>query len=105
MKTYLEQNKNYHPIYHSLQIQNEKMTLGELDFLFFDYRENKWIHLELICKFYVFTGNDNFNQFEHWVGPNLKDRLDFKVEKLNRHQLQICQRPEARELFNKLNID
>ncbi|RRO14387.1 DUF1853 family protein [Flavobacteriaceae bacterium 14752] len=105
IKTYLDQNKNYSPIYHSLQIQDNKTTLGELDFLFFDHQKNKWIHLELICKFYVFIGDEKKTDLEAWIGPNLKDRLDYKVEKLKTHQLQICQRPEAQKLLNKLNID
>ncbi len=105
IKAYLDQNKNYSPIYHSLQIQDDKTTLGELDFLFFDNQENKWIHLELICKFYVFIGDEKNTDLEAWIGPNLKDRLDYKVEKLKTHQLQICQRQEAQKLFRKLNID
>lgn len=105
MKAYLEQNKNYNPIYHSLQIQDDKTTLGELDFLFYDHQENKWIHLELICKFYVFTGKENFNNLDNWIGPNLKDRLDYKIEKLKTHQLQICKKPQTQQLLKKLNID
>lgn len=105
MKAYLDQNEIYHPIYHSLQIQDDINTIGELDFLFFDHRKHKWIHLELICKFYVFTGDEAQIDLDAWIGPNLKDRLDYKVEKLKTHQLQICQRPEAQKLLNKLNID
>ncbi len=103
MKAYLDQY--YHPIYHSLQIHNNKLTLGELDFLFYDQQENKWIHLELICKFYVFTGNEDQSSLESWIGPNLKDRLDYKVEKLKTYQLQICSNPKTKVLLKNLNID
>lgn len=105
MKAYLEQSDNFQPVYHSLQIQEEKTTLGELDFLFFDQSKQEWIHLELICKFYVFTGEDAVAQIQNWIGPNLKDRLDKKIHKLKAHQLQICQKPQAQQLFKELDID
>lgn len=105
MKAYLDQNINYEPLYHSLQIQDDSKTIGELDFLFYDKIKNNWCHLELICKFYVFTGNENQNNIDCWIGPNLKDRLDYKIQKLKNHQLKICQKQEAEKLFKELDVD
>lgn len=105
MKVYLEQHKNVKDVYHSLQVQGENNTLGELDFLFFDVEQNEWIHLELICKFYVFTGNENQNDIASWIGPNLKDRLDYKIHKLRSHQLKILERPETQKVLNEKNVD
>lgn len=105
MRAYLEKHPNFDPVYHSLQVQDEKITLGELDFLFFDKAEKEWIHLELVCKFYIFTGENKLNGLEHWIGPNLKDRLDKKIQKLKTHQLQICKRFETQKLLKSLEID
>lgn len=105
MKSYLEQINNFHSVHHSLQVRDDKITLGELDFLFFDCNREKWIHLELICKFYVYRGNQNHTDIESWIGPNLKDRLDYKVHKLKTHQLKICKSQQAKRLIESLNID
>ena len=106
MLAYLNQFNHYQPVYHSLQIQTDKSTtLGELDFLFFDETRKEWIHLELVCKFYVFTDESETDNLEDWIGPNLKDRLGFKIQKLKTHQLQICKQDEAQQLLKTLNID
>ena len=106
MLAYLNQVNQYQPVYHSLQIQTDKSTtLGELDFLFFDKLNQEWTHLELVCKFYVFTGENETESIEQWIGPNLKDRLDYKIHKLKTHQLQICKQVETQQLLKSLNVD
>ena len=105
MLAYLSQVNQYKPVFHSLQVHSDKSTLGELDFLFYDNTKKEWIHLELVCKFYVFTGENDTDNLEDWIGPNLKDRLDKKIDKLKTHQLQICQRLETQRLLKSLGID
>ncbi len=61
----------------NIQISKDRITLGELDCLL--YKNANPIHLEVIYKFYLY---DPTKQGLHcWIGPNKKDSL---VEKLNK---------------------
>lgn len=86
---YLISSERYSEISHSLQIQDNNTTIGEIDMICFDNLHQKWIHIELVYKLYVFIGEDNYDDFTQWIGPNLKDRLDYKMDKLMTHQLPI----------------
>ena len=58
----------------NLQIKNEKITIGELDFLL--KNKSKHIHLEVVYKFYLYDSNINSNNsLDYWIGPNRKDTL------------------------------
>jgi len=88
---YLESCNRYTNVLHSYQIHSEEKTIGELDFVCFDLLQQKWIHIELVFKLYVFTGDNQYDDFSHWIGPNLKDRLDYKIKKLKSHQIPLGQ--------------
>ena len=105
MLHYLKQQVHISNVMHSIQIQDDTNTLGELDFLFFNESIQKWIHLELVTKFYIYNSDDEIENYIHWIGPNLKDRLEYKLDKLKNHQLQLFKRPEARAKLEELNID
>lgn len=105
MLHYLSQQEHISKVMHSIQIQNERETLGEIDFLFFDKLINKWVHLELVTKFYIYNSGDNIENYTHWIGPNLKDRFEFKLNKLKKHQLQLLKLPEATSKLKTLDIN
>jgi hypothetical protein len=105
MLAYLMRQDKYSNIHHSIQIQDEKTTLGEIDFLFFDESLKKWIHLELVTKFYVYNSDEEVENYTHWIGPNLKDKLEYKLDKLKQQQLHILERPEARKKLSDLGIN
>jgi hypothetical protein len=96
---YLNSSKRYSDVIHSFQINNEEKTVGELDIVCFDQFKQQWIHIELVYKLYIFTGEDRYDDFTQWIGPNLKDRLDYKVEKLKSHQLPLG---HHRSIFKKI---
>jgi len=104
MLHYLKQQEQFSNVLHSIQIQNETTTLGELDFLFFNKRIDKWIHLELVTKFYIYNSDEEHENYKHWIGPNLKDKFEFKLNKLQDHQLQLLNLPEAQEKLITLKI-
>ncbi len=72
---------------HNHQIIEEGRTLGELDFVIEDLVQNRLIHLELACKFYIQT-KPEMGLFG-MVGINKNDTLGRKWEHLQNHQLQI----------------
>src|SRR5690606_14715855 len=71
----------------NLQVQQEKHTLGEMDALLL--MNNQSIHLEIIYKFYVYDDSVGNTELEHWIGPNRKDSLVQKLDKLENKQLPL----------------
>lgn len=81
-----------------LQIfDNDRRTLGELDYLLRDLGSGTHIHLELAVKFYLAVEGEN-----GWLypGPDPHDDWTRKYNRLATHQLTLCQRDEARALLN-----
>ena len=56
-------------------------TLGEWDFLLRDREEDRWVHVELACKFYLQVGGARGNR---WLGVNPADTLEARLESLRR---------------------
>lgn len=84
----LQQQESVSWICDNLQIQNDKQTVGEIDALY--YNEDKPIHLEIVYKFYLYDMLENYNEpLAYWIGPNRKDSLLYKLDKLNSKQLPL----------------
>jgi hypothetical protein len=75
----------------NIQIQDDKRTLGELDFII--AREGKVVHVEVAFKYYLAI---NINGSIRYCGPSLRDRLDLKVAKLLKQQLPILDTAHCR---------
>lgn len=73
-------------------------TLGEMDVLLRSRKSGEIFHLEMACKFYIARRNSMV--WNEWVGPNGRDSLDLKMEKLNR-QLAITTSPEGIEWLHE----
>lgn len=101
-------------IHFSLQIKKSKeLTLGEFDFLLQSNSNNSWTHLEVAVKFYLaldavnipnITNKTNKTEL-HYVGPNAKDRLDLKLEKLLNKQMQLGDTLEGKQDLFKIGIE
>lgn len=88
----------------NLQIRANKITIGELDVLL--QKNNKPIHLEIVYKFYLYDTTQNYsNPLEHWIGPNRKDSLIYKLNKLKEKQLPLLYHQNTAETLNYLNLD
>ncbi len=82
----LKSHDDYSIVSQNLQLIDNGITKGELDFIIRSARE--LIHLELVYKFYLYDPAVS-DALSCWVGPNRKDLLSLKVEKLQNHQLPI----------------
>jgi len=72
----------------NLQIKKDKLTIGELDAIFYD--NDQPIHLEIVYKFYLYdTLNETDNPLDNWIGPNRKDFLVYKLNKLEQKQFPL----------------
>ncbi len=86
---WLSISPNYKLLKHSLQLQIQKRTVGELDFIIED-TNGRVIHLEVAVKFYMGVGA--LHQSSCWYGMNLSDRLAVKFERMVQHQTQLSRR-------------
>lgn len=98
----LSQNKSIEILAENIQIQRNKITLGELDCLLL--KNNSPIHLEIIYKFYLFDDKIGHTEIEHFIGPNRKDALIEKLTKLKGKQLPILFVKECENLLDNLEI-
>jgi len=85
----------------NLQIFEDKRTLGAFDFLI-RLATGQVEHWEVAVKFYLLDGH--VDVFEHWMGPNRRDRLDIKVTRMAQHQLPLSSHPSAANALAKLNV-
>lgn len=102
----IKQSGNCKLIAGNLQIYKDKITIGEIDFLVYDLQQKKDLHIEVVYKFYVYDPSYH-DELQRWIGPNRKDSLLQKVQKLKRDQLPLLFKPETRKTLSsyKLNID
>ncbi|TXC78632.1 DUF1853 family protein [Luteibaculum oceani] len=85
---YLADSSRYAPIRRNIQIIEQGITLGELDFIIEDLPSGNLIHLELAFKFYLWNPQLG-TEFCAWIGPNNKDRLDLKLEHFKTRQIPL----------------
>jgi len=109
-----------------------KKTLGEFDFILMSFEQKRYQHLELACKYYLGTkqeesvspsktaraeqvegplvsnnrvqGTRKSSKLNHWVGPGCNDRLDIKVSRLLDHQLLLSQSNDGARRLNELGV-
>ncbi len=98
----LAQHKHLSILVENLQIQKNKITLGELDCLLL--KEGTPIHLEIIYKFYLYDDSVGTTEIEHFIGPNRKDSLIEKLNKLKHKQLPLLYSKACQPYLDTLNI-
>lgn len=102
---WLKRSTDYELIAENIQIIDNKQTLGEFDFIVRRKEDGQLIHIELVYKFYLFVPSVEGSEFEHWIGPNRGDRLDFKLDKLKNHQFPLLFSKPAEDRLADLRID
>ncbi|WP_040886103.1 DUF1853 family protein [Marinobacterium stanieri] len=86
------------------QIIRDGQTLGELDFLVRNHHTGGLEHHEIAVKFYLgYPGQEG--EAPLWYGPNSRDRLDLKTDRLLTHQSKMALRQEGQQLLQQLGLD
>jgi len=98
----LMQHASIQIIAENIQIQKEKITLGELDCILL--RDGKPIHLEIIYKFYVYDPTIGTNEINNFIGPNRKDSLLEKLIKLKEKQLPLLYSNECESYLKSIPL-
>ena len=93
----LQQNKDVKILLENAQIQNQKITIGEIDCILTLHEQP--IHLEIIYKFYLYDPNIGHTEVDHWIGPNRNDSLLQKLHKLKDKQLPLIYNEHAKIVF------
>ena len=107
----LRMSKKYELLLANLQIhasntiKNQKETLGELDYIVKNLVTKEVSHIELACKFYLYDRNNGTTEEEKWIGPNRKDTLYDKLEKVKLKQFPLLHNPETIQRLEDLNIE
>lgn len=83
---------------HNLAIRHGARTLGELDLVVHDRRNDRFEHWELTVKFYLGLHQD------YWPGPNPADQFQRKAHHLFTHQFPLSDRSVARHYLAELGI-
>lgn len=101
---YISQSNKYSLLAENLQLIEDKVTIGELDFLLRYNEQKQTIHLEIACKFYIYRPGLSPEKIGCWIGPNKKDKLVDKLSKLKDRQFPLLQHSVARKAIQDLGI-
>jgi hypothetical protein len=85
----------------NLTVFKERQTLGAFD-LIVRGPDGEIEHWELAIKFYL--GVSNIGDWNDWLGPNQRDRLQKKMNRMMHHQLPLSSRPEGVEALRLAGI-
>ncbi|PKD16095.1 hypothetical protein APR41_09890 [Salegentibacter salinarum] len=99
----IRKNLNYKLLAENMQISRNKITLGELDFLLEDLITRQVFHIEMVYKFYVYDPSFS-TEMKRWIGPNRRDTLLQKTEKLREKQFPLLYKPDTKDLLNSLGL-
>lgn len=102
-KQLLEYSEGYEVVLHNLPIRQDKITLGEIDFILKDIKNNKLVHVELTYKFYIINPEipDPLHQL---IGPNMHDAFFAKMQKIKSKQFPLLHSDEAINALINSNI-
>jgi len=102
VSTDFKQSKDITILAENLQIQNNKLTIGEIDCILI---KNKIAyHIEIIYKFYLFDDTVGSTELDYWIGPNRNDSLIKKLDKLKDKQLPLLCNTHTTPIIKKLNL-
>lgn len=77
---------------------DDKKTIGELDFVIKDEQSDRYIHLELAVKFYLAVPTQNGWRYP---GPDIRDNWPRKLNRMRQHQFVLSKHSLAQALLNK----
>ncbi|HHJ80283.1 MAG TPA: DUF1853 family protein [Candidatus Tenderia electrophaga] len=85
----------------NLLVEQSGLQLGEFDLLFRDLGQQQVFHWEVTVKFYLRVDASDYQ----WLGPNPRDSLQRKLNKVFDRQLRLSQQPKAQQLLlNELGL-
>jgi len=100
----IESSSNYSLLKENIQVIDDKVTIGELDFIIKNNETDVVSHLEIVYKFYLYDPNFSGIELERWIGPNRKDSFIEKFTKLKSQQFSLLYKPKTAIVLHDLDI-
>lgn len=94
---WLKNDPRFRVIAHNIQVEEEGRTVGEVDLIVEDYHLNRVEHWELAVKFYLQYHIKGRGYA--WLGPNRKDNLQDKIDRLENVQSKLSDHEQIRNLL------
>lgn len=88
---------------HSIQLIQDKRTLGELDYIIQNVETKEVLHVELTYKFYILD-KEIINPIDRIVGPNRKDTFIAKLNKTRDRQMPLLYSEPSIVALKNLNL-
>lgn len=101
---FLQQDDEVELITQNAQAREAGRTIGEFDIIYRDLAGDRFVHLELAYKFYLQAAIQEEPGLAQWLGPNVNDRLDLKLDHMLIHQSQLSRIDAGRQLLESLGI-
>jgi len=101
---FIRENKEYKLLKNNIQIIQNDITLGELDYIIEDIQSKQKYHVELIYKYYLYLENQE-NEVNRFIGPNFDDSLEKRVTKLQSKQLPLLFKDETQSYLNNMDVE
>ncbi|WP_413283995.1 DUF1853 family protein [Vibrio sp. MA40-2] len=92
-KRLFEHHSDFSVVADEIQLFEGKQTIGAIDFIL--KRQQKIEHWEVAIKFYLLRGG-------LWYGPDSRDRLDIKLDRMLTHQLEMSKSEAFMQRFPNL---
>ena len=99
----IKASTNFKILYENLQIKVENKTIGEIDFIIEEIKTKQLFHIELAYKFYLLDPTISTIQLHNWIGPNRKDSLKEKIEKLRDMQFPLLYKTQTKAVISELD--
>lgn len=96
---------NFKLLHENIQIKKDKNTIGEIDFIIENKLTKELIHLELAYKFYLYDPSISTEIIENWIGPNRKDSLKEKLDKLKQKQFPLLHKEATKSTLSISETD
>ncbi|WP_158979133.1 DUF1853 family protein [Cellulophaga sp. L1A9] len=95
---------SYKTLVFNQPIRNENRTIGEIDFILQNTKNQEVTHVELTYKFYIIDTaiSDEMHQL---VGPNRKDAFYEKIQKIKHKQFTLLKTKEALQFLESKCIN
>ena len=89
---------------HSIQLIEDKRTLGELDFIIQNVKTEEVLHVELTYKFYILDRSISA-PIDQLIGPNRKDTFVKKLRKTRDQQMPLLYSQSGRDIVRGLGLE